>query len=422
MNSAFQRLSLMVRRSLRQHALSTTVTVLSSALATGLVMAVFAINAQAYRSFAGGNLGFDAVLGARGSQLQLVLNTVFHLETSPGNIPWALYQSIKEDPRVALAVPYAVGDNYFGFRIVGTIPEIFSSVEFKPGSHLELQAGGRVFTMEANEGVIGSYVAQKMGLKLGDIFQPYHGINFDENLKHDDDYKVVGILKPSNTPSDRVVWIPIEGMYRMTGHVLRGRGREYTPAQGQPIPEADREVSAVMLKLRSPQAGFSLDQTINKQGKVATLAWPITMVMADLFDRLGWAYRVLALVGYLVMLVAAGSLFASLHNTLNERRRDFAILRALGARRRDLSAWMVAEASFIALLGGGLGWLAYAAILGLAAHVIRVQTGVVLDVFSFHPVLVLAPLSMTLMGALAGLVPAWKAYRSDVASNLDPLS
>jgi putative ABC transport system permease protein len=422
MTNSLRRLSLMVRRSLQQHALSTVVTVFSAALATGLVMSVFAINAQAYQSFAAGNLGFDAVLGARGSQLQLVLNTVFHLETSPGNLPWGLYQAIQNDPRVKLAIPYAVGDNYYGFRIVGTTDALFNEVNFGKGGHLILEAGGRVFGADAKEGVIGSYVAQKTGLKLGDIFHPYHGVSFDPSMMHEDEFKVVGVLRPSNTPSDRVVWIPIESMYRIKGHVLRGSGKVYTPKEGVPIPEESREVSAVMLKLKSPASGFSLDQAINKQGRVATLAWPIGMVMADLFDKLGWAYRVLAIVGYLVMLVAGASLFASLYNTLNERRRDFAILRALGAHRFDLSAWMVAEATVIAFFGGICGWVVYAIILAVASYFVRTQTGVVMNVLAFNPVFILAPLGMTLMGTLAGLLPAWKAYQSDVASNLNPLS
>src|SRR6187549_2035944 len=112
----------LVRHSLRQHALSTTITVISVGLATGLTMAVFAINRQTYEAFTGGQAGFDAVLGARGSQLQLVLNTVFHLETSPGNIPWSMYQEMARNPKVELAIPYAVGDNYKGYRIVGTTP------------------------------------------------------------------------------------------------------------------------------------------------------------------------------------------------------------------------------------------------------------------------------------------------------------
>src|SRR5205085_7479680 len=111
-------LMLLVRRSLRQHALSSVVTCVSVALAAGLTMAVFAINRQTYDAFTGGEAGFDAVLGARGSQLQLVLNTVFHLETSPGNIPWSMYTAIAAHPRVTLAIPYAVGDNYKGYRIV----------------------------------------------------------------------------------------------------------------------------------------------------------------------------------------------------------------------------------------------------------------------------------------------------------------
>src|ERR1051326_5652305 len=129
-------LILIVKRSLSQHALSTTITLLSVALASGLVMAVFCVNDQTYDAFTGGPVGFDAVLGARGSQLQLVLNTVFHLETSPGNIPWELYQTMRKDPRVALAIPYAVGDNYRGFRLVGTTDELFSRFEYQEGRQL----------------------------------------------------------------------------------------------------------------------------------------------------------------------------------------------------------------------------------------------------------------------------------------------
>src|SRR4029077_6176973 len=134
----------LVRRSLRQHMLSTIVTVISVGLAAGLTMAVFAINKQTYEAFTGGSPGFDAVLGARGSQLQLVLNTVFHLETSPGNIPWSMYKQIEANPRVLLAIPYAVGDNYKGYRIVGTTPDIFTKFRYRSGQGFEMQPGGRV--------------------------------------------------------------------------------------------------------------------------------------------------------------------------------------------------------------------------------------------------------------------------------------
>lgn len=415
-------LLLIVRRSLRQHILGTVVTVLSVALACGLTMAVFSINAQTTRAFTGGPIGFDAVLGARGSQLQLVLNTVFHLETSPGNIPWRLYREVEADPRVALAVPYALGDNYHGHRIVGTTLDLFDKFEYSRGERFRIRAPGRVFDPELREAVVGSLAASRTGLRLGSRFNPYHGLSFDPDARHEEEYVVVGVLEPTNSPSDRVIWIPIEGIFRMGGHVLRGAGEAYAPEAGTEIPDEHKEVSAVMLKLRNPQAGFALDQTINRQGRVATLAWPIGRVMAELFDRIGWVNRILALVSYLVMVVAAGTILAGIYNTMRERRREIAILRALGARRRTVSSAIVLEATAIAVMGTAAGYAVHLAIASAAAAIVRAQTGVVIDPFAHHPSLVLVPLAMVALGALAGLVPALKAYTTDVADNLVPHS
>ena len=412
----------LVRRSLRQHALSSVVTIMSVGLAAGLTMSVFAINAQTYDAFTGGKVGFDAVLGARGSQLQLVLNTVFHLETSPGNIPWSLYKEISEDSRVTLAIPYAVGDNYQGYRIVGTTEEMFTKFTYREGQGFVLKSGGRVFDETKKEAVLGNYVAEKLGLEVGATFTPYHGLQFSEREKHRDEYTVVGIMEPTNGPSDRVLWIPIEGIFRMSGHVLRGGGTVFRPSPDAAVPEEHLEVSAVMLKLRNPQAGFLLSQKINQQGKVATLAWPIARVMAELFDRIGWVSRILTMVAYLIVVVAAGSILASIYNTMNERRREFAILRALGARRATVFSAIVLEASTITTLGALVGFLVYGGILAAAFVIVRAQTGVVLDAFKFDPALWMTPVGMILLGALAGLVPAFKAYRTDVASNLTPLS
>ncbi len=411
-----------VRKSLRQHAVSTIVTALAIALASGLVMSVFAIQKQTYAAFTGGDIGFDAVLGARGSQLQLVLNTVFHLETSPGNIPYSLYQEIAKNPQVELAIPYAVGDNYEGFRIVGTTDDIFTRFEYRRGQKFGTQPGGRFFDPQAKEAVIGSFAARETGLKVGDVFQPYHGLIFDEKNKHNDDYTVVGILEPTNSPSDRVIWIPIDGIYRMSGHVLRGTGEVYKPSTAESIPDEAKEVSAVMLKLKSPQAGMNLDQLINRQGTAATLAFPIGRTMSELFDKLGWVNRVLELVAYLVVIVAAFSILASIYNSINERRREFAILRALGARRPTVFAVILLEAIVIAAIGALIGYLVFAPIMLVTASVVRDQTGVVLDVFRFEWALVFTPLMMIAVGAIAGILPAIKAYRTEVAEYLSPVS
>lgn len=417
--SGLATLLLLIGKSLRQHALSTWVTICSAALASGLVMAVFNVERQANQAFAG-EVGFDAVLGARGSPLQLVLNSVFHLETSPGNLPWSSYREIAADRRVSAAYPYAVGDNYLGYRIVGTTPELIRDFEPRPGQKLRLRPGHQNFAPERAEAVIGATVARETGLGRGSTFQPSHGLTYAEGTEHKKVYTVVGVLEPSNTAMDRVVWIPIEGIFRMDGHVLRGSGEDYVPEAGQEIPEEAKEVSAVMLKLRSPRDGITLAQEINRQGTVATLAFPIASVMGEIFEKLGWMSGILRAVAYLTVLVAAGSILASLYNTMNERRREFAILRALGARRATVFLAIVGEAAAIAALGALAGFLVYAGILLGAAVWIRDSTGVVLALKSFHPALVATPLAVVLLGALAGLLPALKAYSTEVAENLQP--
>jgi putative ABC transport system permease protein len=256
--------------------------------------------------------------------------------------------------------------------------------------------------------VVGNFVARRLGLKLGDTFHPYHGLIFDEKNQHSETYLVVGLLEPSNTPADRVIWIPLEGVQKMTGH----------------DPNAAEDISAVLVKLKggSALAGFQMDMMYNKQGNRLTFAWPIGQVIAGLFDKLGWFDRVLTLVCYLVAVVAAGSILAAIYNSINERRREIAILRALGARRITVMAAIVLEAASISALGSCVGFAIYGFIMTIASEVIRVQTGVVLETLKFDPVLLWAPGALVVIGALAGTVPAFRAYRIEVAENLATIS
>lgn len=397
---------LIVRRSLRQHALSTIVTAGSIALATGLLVAVWVVKEQAQQTFAGVSSGFDAVLGARGSKLQLVLNAVFHLEASPGNLRWEDYQEVRQHPGVALAIPIATGDNYRGWRVVGTTPEFFDKTELGEGRRFRLREG-RCFDPELREAVVGSYAARKLGLKVGDEFMPYHGLAFDAEAQHEETYVVVGVLQPSNTPADRVLWIPLEGVQWMGGH----------------DPQAVTDISAVLVKLKGDGlTGFQLDQAYNKKGQRLTFAWPIGTVVADLFGKISWFDRVLAIVAWLVVLVATGSVLASIYNSMNERRRELAILRALGARRLTLSGVVVVEAAAIATLGALAGLVVYAVIMSSVISVVQAQTGVLLEALHWDPVLVWGPALIVGLGAMAGLIPAIKAYRTDVAETLTPHS
>ena len=399
-------LPLIIYRSLRQHALSTLITAGSIALACGLLMCVWMVKTQSQTAFTQTTTGFDAVLGARGSKLQLVLNAIFHLEASPGNLSAADFESVKRMPMIKTAIPIAVGDNLRGYRLVGTVPELFTGVEYAPGKKFALRSGGKIFSPEAKEAVAGSFAAERLGLKVGDKFRPFHGLAFDPSNEHADDFVITGILEPSNTPVDRVIWIPLRGLQTMSGHDAK----------------LATDVSAVLLQLRAPTAGFMLDTMINKQGNKMTFAYPLGAIIAELFGKISWFDQVLTLVAYLVALVAAASVLTSIYNSMSARRRDLAILRALGASRRTIFGAVLAEAACIGVLGAAAGFVVYFGLFAGVASLVRAQTGVVLNLTAVHPVLWLCPLAMTLLCALGGIVPALKAYRTPVAETLAPVS
>ena len=396
-------------KSLRQHALSTWIASGSIALAGGLLMAVWALRSQAESTFTEANGGFDAVLGPRGSQLQLVLNSIFHLEASSGTIPMSTATLLQRNPivrsAIARAIPIAGGDNYKGYRIVGTSLELFEDHEYKEGRKFKIIGNGRLFNEDAKEALVGAFVADKLGLKVGDSFQPYHGLTYIEGAQHADVYKVTGILETTSTPVDRVIWIPIKGIQTMEGH------RE----------DLQNDVSAFLIKLRSKKAIAILDPMFNKQGKDYTFS-SITPVMSRFFQKFAWFEKILELVAYLVGLVSAGSILAILYNSMNEKRREIAILRSLGARRVTLFSMVVFQSMGIALLGILLSFLFYVLVALIVTGIVRDQTGVALLLFQFDPLFIWVPGSMLTLAIFSGLLPAIIAYKTEVSRNLGPTS
>jgi putative ABC transport system permease protein len=254
--------------------------------------------------------------------------------------------------------------------------------------------------------VLGGFAARALGLKVGDTFHPFHGLAYDPEERHPETYVVTGVMALSNTPADKVVWIPLHGLQTLSGHDAK----------------AEDEVSAVLVQLRAPSAGFMLDQLYNKQGDRLTFAYPIGAIVADLFEKISWFDRVLALVAYLVAVLAAAGVLVAIYNSMSARQRDIAILRSLGARRRAIFGVIVMEAAVIGALGMAAAFGVHAVLAMVVAGIIQSQTGVMLAVFAYDPVMVWAPAGMIGMCAIGGLLPAWKAYRTDVAANLAPVS
>ena len=404
LNSKIGLIFFLARKGFRQHFFGSLVAAFSIALAGGLFLGTMKIQKQTQTSFANASGGFDAVLGARGSKLQLILNALFHLDASPGNLPWEQYELIKKTPGVEEAYPIAVGDNYLGYRLVGTDPELFFEHEWKKGEKYKLRRG-RVFSEMAKEALVGSFVADKLNLKIGDKFQPYHGLNFKEDTQHEDVYVVVGLLEATGTPSDKVIWVPIKGIQLMEGHDQ----------------EMAQSVSAVLLSLKGA-TGFNLEIRYNRQGNQATFAWPVAATLASFFDKMNWFRGVLEVIAYVIAAVGILMVASIMHSSLNMRKRDFAIMRSLGSGRLILTGVIFGHSLIISVLGV-LGSLLIMQGIGLITQGIIVEeTGVLLDGMNLQLQDLWVIMAIIFSGLVGGLGAAVNAYRSELVDLLQPIS
>lgn len=401
-------LFMLVRRSLQQHLLVSLVAMVAVALAGSLFLTVRALQREARLAAESGTAGFDAVLGARSSKLQLVLCALFHIEPAPGLLPASDLEYIRAHPAVERAIPVVLGDNYLGYRFVGTVPEIFEPLPEGRGPAWTLaparrgEPPPRLFDPEKAEAVVGAITARRLGLRIGDRLSAYHGLTYNPDLRHDEEFEVTGILEPTGTPMDRVIFVPMRGLQTLAGH----------------DPTLASDLAAILVALKSPAAGFQLDLLYNRRGSRVTFAWPAAALMVNLFDRFAWLEVLLGVIAGMVAVSGALTVMAVLHAGMAARKGDLAILRSLGARRRTLAGLLLLEGGAIAGVGA-LAALVLTAILSTAAAAwLRQEMGLLLEPLRPHPDLMVVPLALLGLGLLAAVVPALQAYRTDSA--VDP--
>ena len=447
-----------VVKNMRQRALATWLTAVSVALGVGLSVAILLVKQGVQQRFEQGTLGYEMVVGAKGSPLQLVLNTVYNLDISPGNVSWKLFEQLRDDKRVKLAVPFSVGDNYHGFRIIGTTDDFFRKFEFEPGRKPEL-AAGRIFNFSETalraafqeaaerarerqvrergeevkpsaehdhqnrpfEAVIGSIVAQETGLKIGQKFIAAHGVQPAAEAKEhtENPWTVVGILKPTQTAVDRGIYINLDSFYHIEGHEIR-QPTELAKAEEKDNDPDPGMVSSIVLKLHSPIAAFPLYREINDR-QDAMAAFPAAEIR-KLFDIVGNIDRLLLAQAILILIVAGVAIAVSIYNSMSERRREIAILRALGARRATIFSIVLLEAVTICAVGAAVGLVGGHAVVAAANGFIYKASGFVIPAYRVHVLEWLVLVVAVTMGALSGWGPALGAYRTDVAKNLAPTS
>ena len=302
-------------QSVRRRPLSSILTAFVVALGVALVVAVETVRASADRSFTETARGYDVILGPpQGSPLQVVLSTLFHVDEPPGTLPWSAYDGIRADPRVAAAIPYAMGDTYRGHRVVGTSPAMFEVLTDGEGRELREGMRGRVFGEGRFEAVVGSAVASRTGMGIGTTFGVSHGL-VEGGQPHDQRWAVVGVLRPTGTAHDRAIYIPIETFYAIPGHTVP----EQEPGR--------RPLSAVGVRLKSPALRLLVLQEYRTDTAAAQAVLPADQVR-KLMTIVGDVNRGVTLVAWIVTIVAAVSILVGLYNTIQGRRREIAVLRA----------------------------------------------------------------------------------------------
>jgi putative ABC transport system permease protein len=457
-------LLLIAWRNMQQRSLASTLTMLSMALGVALVVLVLSISWLITESFdRNSNVGYNLIVGSKGSPLQLTLNTVFYLSRPIEVLPYDEYleflpgnQRAEEIRRIGgkvadpdrpghyslymqggFAIPVCLGDYFGPFRVVGTTPDFFEKLTYGNSGEFEYEfASGRNLQDYSREhgyyeAVIGAQVAREMNKGVGDTFQTTHGD--PEGEGHGQAFTIVGVLKSTGTPNDRAAFINIEGFYLMEGHArvieapeLAQQEQTDVAAEGsgpvvqQPprLPIQKRDITAILVKPANGMFAIGMERAINKSLR-AQAASPIREIgnMLEMFVR---PVRD-ALLGLtvLVCLVSALSILVSIYNSMNERRRDIAVMRALGASRDVVLLVILLEALLIALIGGGLGWLVGHGIGWAASPAVEARTGIRVGLLNATTAweLVLIP-GLIVLATLAGLIPALSAYRTDVSRNL----
>jgi putative ABC transport system permease protein len=390
-------------------------TIMTIAVSVALLLGVEKVRLHARESFANTVSGTDLIVGARSGSVQLLLYSVFRIGNATNNISWGTYQEMAALPGVRWSIPISLGDSHRGYRVVGTTSDYFEHFRYANKRRLEF-ASGRAFE-DTLEAVLGAEVARQLGYRSGDSLVVAHGVGAEGLLPQHTDYPftVSGILAPTGTPVDRSVHVSLAGIEAIH---LNWNKLETDPVNVRGGDLEPRAITAFMLGLENRILAFSLQRRINEYPGEPLLAIFPGVALQELWDLMRVAEQALQIVSVLVAAAAMTGLLTVSLAGLNERRREMAILRSVGAGYRHVMGLLISEAALLTALGIGLGLVLQNVIL------LALQSWLV-DRFGLY----LPPGppgarewallgGLQLAGIVVGLLPAWRAYRNSLADGL----
>jgi putative ABC transport system permease protein len=407
-------------RSLWNRRTSLLLTLLSIAISVALLLGVEYIRKEARQSFMSTLSGTDLVVGARSGPVQLLLYSVFRIGNATNNISWESYQHFANHKWVDWTVPLSLGDSHKGYRVLGTNTDYFRYYRHADQRLLSF-AAGEPFT-GVYDAVLGAEVARKLNYQVGDKIIVAHGAGATSFSEHKNKpFTVTGILKPTGTPVDRTVHVTLEGIEAI--HVDWKGG---VPVPGFEI-EAERAakmdlqpevITAFLLGLKTRTAAFRLQREINEYRREPLLATLPGTALAELWRAIGQFEVVLRIITVFVLIAGLLGMLTTLLSTLNERRREMAILRAVGAHPSHVFILFILEALVIALLGGLLGMTLVALLVQIARPWVIAEYGLYLH--SWWPQLTDWLLLLLVIGLalIFSTLPAWIASRRSLQDGL----
>ncbi len=407
-------------QSLANRWLTALLTILSIALSVMLLLGVEKVRTGARQSFADTISGTDLIVGARSGGLNLLLYSVFRIGNATNNITWKTYQDIAKSPDVAWIIPISLGDSHRGFRVMGTVPAYFKLYHYRHRHSLVFSDGGPF--SDLFDAVIGADVANELGYKVGDKIIVAHGVGSVSFLKHEDKpFRVSGILAKTGTPVDRTVHVSLQAIEAI--HIDWQNG---APVPGQSISAEQvrhmnlepHAITAAFIGLKSKLAAFRLQRAINEYPEEPLSAILPGAALQELWELVGTAETALSAVSGMVVVTALLGMVTMILTTLNERRREMAILRSVGARPMTILSLLVTEAGVLTFCGVILGTiLLYAALIVLQPFIDRTYgLHIAIDPPSQYQLKVLA--SIAIAGFAVGLLPALRAYRLSLADGM----
>lgn len=405
--------------SLLNRRVTAALTAVAIALSTMLLLGVEKVRTGARESFADTVSGVDLIVGARTGGVQLLLYSVFRIGAATNNVTWESYEDIAAQPEVAWIVPLSLGDSHRGFRVLGTTQEYFDRYQYRGGRHLAFAEGERFDDLF--DAAIGAEVAEKLGYEVGDEIIVSHGLaSFTD---HDDKpFRVSGILERTGTPVDRTVHVSLEAIEAIHAD-WRGGGRA---PPGQRLSAEDvrnidlspRAVTAALVGVRSRLDIFALQRRINEYPEEPLLAVIPGVALQELWSIVGVAETALIGVSGMVVATALIGLAAMIFAGLDARRREMAILRAVGASPRTVFGLLVLEATLLAVAGAAIGLALLYAALWLARPWVDSAFGLWLPLAPPDGREMALLAAVVAAAALASLPPAIRAWRMSLADGM----